>query len=250
VALSRADKRALARRTTPTSRSRLLAQLRGRQPIIAPDDYFSPEIDIARRATERGFGDTTEDIGISRERGAFDFTRGKQDLERQRAEGLADIGTSRTRATEDYGQAIANLQRRYGQLGQQQSEQAGAQGVRHGGTLRASLKRRTENQALERRPIDTGQQRFLADLSTRQTRFGQGIDRSLGDLGLDYGRQFGEQGDVTRQERRVRRELPISMYDLDLQNIGAAVQSGFVPTGGVAPKPKRRPRHELRRRRR
>ena len=245
MALTAAQRRALARRTTPTSKARLRSRFAGEQPVINPEDFFVPEVDIARRALNRGYGDTIEDFGIGRERGSFDFARGQQDLRRQEGEGLADIGTSRTRGTEDYGQAIAGLQRRYGQLGQQQNEQAGTQGVRRGGTLHSSLKKRTENQALDRQPIDTGQQRFLQDLGTQQTRLQEATQRGVGDLGLDYERQFGSQGDLTRQERRVRREFPISNYDLDLQNVGAAVNSGFIPPSKVrqtVKKPKRKKR--------
>jgi hypothetical protein len=220
--LSASDRAAYNRRTTPTSRSRFLEALRARQPQIGPNDFFVPEIDIARRALERGYGDRLEDFGINRERGAFDFTRGQQDVTRQRDEGVAD------------------MQRRYKQQAQTQFEQAGLQGVRRGGTLAAAAKRRTENQQLEQQPVDTQQSRFLQDLGTRETRLRESADRSLGDLSLGYERQFGAQGDLTREEGRVRREFPISQYDLDLQGVGAAVNAGFVPS--AAPKPKKKKR--------
>jgi hypothetical protein len=238
--LSASDRAAYNRRTTPTSRSRFLEALRARQPQIGPNDFFVPEIDIARRALERGYGDRLEDFGINRERGAFDFTRGQQDVTRQRDEGVADIGTSRTRGTEDYTRALEAMQRRYKQQAQTQFEQAGLQGVRRGGTLAAAAKRRTENQQLEQQPVDTQQSRFLQDLGTRETRLRESADRSLGDLSLGYERQFGAQGDLTREEGRVRREFPISQYDLDLQGVGAAVNAGFVPS--AAPKPKKKKR--------
>jgi hypothetical protein len=55
------------------------------------------------------------------------------------------------------------LTRQYGQLGRNQLQGANQAGVIRGGALLQSAAKRAENQAIDRQPLDTNFQRFLAD---------------------------------------------------------------------------------------
>ena len=177
-------------------------------------DFFIPEVDIARRATRRGAEDLIGagglegaplggDLGTRLRRLHEDLALGRGNLDRELTEGTADYNTN-----------IAGIQRRFDQLALNQSDAGRAAGLK-GGYQRAAEGTRAENQALTRAPVDTGFSRFR-----------EGLERARGELATRFER---ESTDIGTEAGRVRREGNIAFGDLDLQEIGAAIASGYQP---------------------
>lgn len=190
-----------------------------------PVSTYDPAIDASERAAQRGFGDLTLDTATGNTRAASNYGIGLEAINRQRGYGLADLSrseargnedigfqrsdiergygrnvadvnrgyarnltdllTSRTRGTEDYGVNIAGVERQFHQLAGRQAQSAAAAGVAAGGPLLQALQKRTENEALTRKPIDTGYDRFMSDSSLAESRLGEDKSTSLTRLGED-----------------------------------------------------------------
>lgn len=190
-----------------------------------PVGTYDPAIDASERAAQRGYRDLRTDIGTANTRAASDYaiglsdigrqrdygmadllrsdTRGREDIGTQRADlernygrnvddvnrsygrNLADLLTSRTRGTENYNADVQTLGRNYVRLGQGQGQGAAAAGVSAGGALAQALAKRTENEAIDRKPIDTNYSRFMADSNLTESRLGEDKTTSLGRLAED-----------------------------------------------------------------
>lgn len=230
-------------------------------PTSPPPGFYDPAIDAQVRASSRGLADLFADTSTARLRGANDHTTARDDIFRQRDEGLADLlsGYNRgladsqlgeTRLGEDHSTAVENLMRSYTRLGGQQAQLASMAGL--GGSAAAqSASKRSANEALDQAPIDTGYQRNLADLltgrqrmtedyGTNVTRTTQAADRGAGQLDLGWGRQ---QEDWQTQTDRAQRENTFFGQDANQQKWFQAKQAGYVaPSKPKAAKPKRKGR--------
>lgn len=272
---------------------------------LPPPAYYDPAIDSQERASRRGLAQLLADIALERARGESDLGLARGDLTRERDEALADLlrdyqrqGTqfdwqrqdldrgynrslfdldrdygrgmedsqlSESRLREDYGTALEGLQRQYGLLAGRQAQLASAAGVGSGGVFAAAAQRRAENQAWDRRPIDTSFDRGLADLMTDRSRLTEdygttrgrltedyqtGVDRmgtqrswldqdyqqasqrardaaerGLGQLNLAWDRQVQDWG---RQEQRAQDEQRFFSRDADQARWWQARQAGYV----------------------
>ncbi len=221
------------------------------QPPPVPTGSYDPALDAQLRAGQRGLGDLTDDAQLGGTRGLVDFglgqddinrgwARNQQDIERglsrgqasltqsrdrgladlgqSRERGLADLGTSRARGGEDYGRAVAMLTRQYAQLGDRQQEQQNAAGVLRGGAALQAATKRSENEALDRQPLDTNFSRFNADNDQARGRLVADTDQARTRLGEDY----------TQSEQELRENAFISAArggedkDLGLGRLGSA----------------------------
>lgn len=245
-------------------------------PSRPPAGTYDPALDAQERAAQRGYQDLLADI--ERQRG-YDYTdtydptigsiaeltrgrddsllnlnrgleRGVFDLTRSRDRGLQDIGTSRTRGEEDYGRSVEELQRNFRILGGQQTEAARAMGVQRGGALAQSARKRAENEAFERVPLDRGIARLRQDLTRDETRLGEDFTTQKGRIDQDYWTNIlrldrdynvdvqrantnyarGEEGRGVQQSR-AGRELGEYRLDTNQQRFFQATQSGYeLPT--------------------
>jgi hypothetical protein len=171
----------------------------------------------------------------------------REDLSRQLSRGQADLGLARGRGTEDYNRNVAMLTRQYGQLGRNQLQATNQAGVISGGALLQSAAKRSANQAIEREPMDTNYQRFLADntqagqrmqedYNTQSARGADAASLQLGQLGLDYappdannplgGRRFQ---DRTTQLTQAQREQAFFGQDVNAMKAFQASGSGWDP---------------------
>lgn len=245
---------------------------RAYQPPLPPAGSYDPALDAQRAAAARGLLDLTQDVGTANLRGTVDYglqrddigrasTRGVEDLnsqqdglERSFGRNMTDLGTARTRTGEDYTRNVQMLTRSYQQLGNRQGQQMRATGVAGGGAALQAARKRAENMALDKQPMDTNLDRFNADNTLAQQRLGQdrqvglnAIGRSRGRLGEDtdlaYGKLAltsappGAQGpfggrefqDRTTQLTRAQREASAFGLDLDAQRLYQAAGAGWVP---------------------
>jgi hypothetical protein len=195
-----------------------------------------------RLSTDLGLGLT--DIGTQRNRLGEDYTTGVGQVEQSYGRSLADLLTARKQGGEDYNANVGNLQRSYDRLGVQQGETARKAGaLSTGGAFAQADRKRAENQALDRAPIDTAFQRFneasalsesrlgedkqtsLNDLLRGFTRGNQDLDTGTGQLGLNYNRSFE---DLTGQQTRAEREA--AAFGLDTAEARQAQYGGPVVT--------------------
>lgn len=207
-------------------------------PFRAPFGSYDPALDAAERASGRGLSDLMEDIGRQNERDQNDYTTSLGDIGRSRDETIADlqarldrsvgdIDRNRARATEDYQRNVTGLARQFSQLANRQSQQArqsGNVGATSGGVLAQALRKRTENQAIAKQPLDTGYQRTTADLDSQRQRIiddvhtnaQRAIDaagRQSGKLSLGLNRDLQDRLKV--QGPRAQREY--GQFQLDTQ---------------------------------
>ncbi len=233
----------MARRRTTIGRTVGRPQVRGfgsaRQPVPfrAPPGSYDPGLDAAERASQRGLADLLEDTGTANTRDFRDYTQGAGDLNRQRDEGLADLlqgrgrferdlGTARTRgvadfeqskgrllgdytqstarAGEDYGRNIGELDRGYGRLRDQQGQAAQQAGAASGGALAQAVRKRTENQAWDRAPIDTNFKRGNQDRDENYKRQTDDVNEGMRRQGADWDTQeWDRRADWSQQQQRL-----------------------------------------------
>jgi hypothetical protein len=247
-------------------------------PIVRPPaGTYDPALDAQMRAAERGFQDLRIDTEQGNERAntnyyqslgdinqrdteqSFDFQQQADATDRSFSRSLSDLLRDRARGGEDYGEAIKGLQRNYQRLGNVQAEQATASGQTQGGALAAALRARTENEAIERKPIDTNFQRFTQDSATAEARNREDFALSNADINRRWQRASGDlqraRGDAAQsyqygvsdramQLARGSRELGFYGQDVNAQRLYQATSSGLynppaAPAKKKAPKKKR-----------
>jgi hypothetical protein len=193
--------RVISRRNQPTTLgSRFASWTPFRMPSRPPSGSYDPALDSQQGAAQRGFADIQQDTEQAGQRANTDWTTDRTAATTQRGYGLEDFGTQRantersygrsladlltsrargtedfaqgrTRATQDRDTTFGNISRGYSRLGAQQGEQVAARGVAQGGTLAAALAARTQNEGLDRQPVQQGFDRFMADNSRDEGRF-------------------------------------------------------------------------------
>lgn len=196
------------------------------QPFRAPLGSYDPGLDAAERASGRGLIQLITDLGDARDRAAAQYGWGQEDITRGRDEALGDLdsrnqrfgrdlGTARqrggedyttgkTRLSEDFQSSLASLARNYQRLGNSQRQGATAAGVQAGGALRQAARKRAENQAWDRKPIDTGFARGNQDLDTGWNRQQQDWNTRESDWNTDYQTDRGRITDgATRNSARL-----------------------------------------------
>jgi hypothetical protein len=199
-------------------------------PARPPTGLYDPALDAQERAAGRGYSDLQQDTdrdrqrlssnyAIQRGRAERDYGRGVEDIDfaqggRTISHGrtLADLLLSRTRGTEDYTRATADVGRRFGQLGRQQTNAASVQGVSRGGTLAASMAARGANRGREQEGLDITHRRQ-----------GEDIDRGTSRENEDYGRDIGRFGTL-------RTRLNQDVYDPELGQL-AELQTNYAYGG-------------------
>lgn len=196
---------------------------------LPPFLTFDPGISAKIRASERGLEDIETDVGAkrhfanrdlaealrgirtstARSRGSLNrsFTRGQRKLGEQET----DVRQKATRANQDFDTQLADIGRRFAQLGQRQREAANAAGVIGGGTSAAAAAARAQNQRLAERPIHTARQRVEDDLATALRRIGTARE----DLGEDLSREIRQlHQDRDRERKLVRRQTGRARFSL------------------------------------
>jgi hypothetical protein len=182
-------------------------------PFNAPAGSYDVGLDAAVRGSNRGLADLITDAGRDQERADYQTQWGRDDITRQRDEGLGDLDTQNTRFTrdmgtnrqrggedytkgkgrlsQDYQSTIAGLLRNYDRLGQSQRQQAAGAGYsgQGGGAVAQAARKRAENQAWDRKPVDTNFQRGNEDMDTGWNRQQQDWNTAESDWGADYGTQ-------------------------------------------------------------
>lgn len=221
------------------------------QPPPIPSGYYDPALDAQRDAASRGLLNNEQDIGLAGRRSQEDltfdtgqieqgYTRGLQDLTTGRDRGIEDLGYARSDEGVDYGRNIEALTRSYGQLGRRQAEQARKYGVTSSGIALLSAAKRNENQALERRDIDTGHERATRGFDVAGRRIGEDFSTGSGRLGEDrttaLGRtsQLYDRGVADRGTALSRARSEDTFFGLDVgqQKQYQAQQAGYdAPTG-------------------
>jgi hypothetical protein len=178
------------------------------RPPAPPAGSYDPALDSQLAAARRGLSDLQGQVGTQQARDVTDYAAQQQAIARQSgynaadlgqslSRGQADLGTSRTRGTEDYNRNVQMLTRQYQQLGRSQLQGINQSGVIRGGALLQAAAKRTENQGIDRQPIDTNYNRFLADntqagqrlqedYNTQSARGAEATQTQLGSLALDY----------------------------------------------------------------
>ena len=186
---------------------------------LKPTGYYDPSIDAQERATGRGLSDLIGDTYRGNERGTSDFTLGMGDIGRQRADLQADYQRSMARGDEDYGEGVGDLERnymrnqtdlltnrsqtgedyqksltdltrQYTRLANNQGQKSRQMGVMpgQGGFAAQAGRKRAENQALDRAPMDTNFNRAMAASSLSESRLGEDRTENLSDMLRSYER--------------------------------------------------------------
>jgi len=175
-----------------------------------PPGTYDPALDAQERAAGRGLGDFVLDTEQTRGRNLTDFVLGTQDIARQRTEfgediaterqgvetsfgrSLTDLLTERTQTGEDYTRNLSQLQRNFDILGSQQKQSINAAGLSSGGASAQAQRKRAENQAWEKAPIDTGFKRFGEASALAEGRLGEDKATTLAGILRSEGRGYGE----------------------------------------------------------
>jgi hypothetical protein len=202
-------------------------QNRGK-PLSPPPGSYDPNLDIQEGQANRGLGNLLENLDVTGDRALEDYgignaafdVQGKRNQEDyDTAKGLtergyarqgADLSTALKQGGEDYGTNVAGLQRQYKQLGDQQGGQQRQAGAFAGsGAAIQAARKRVENEAYDRAPIDTAYSRFKEGNALAQTRLGedQTSDMSTLDRQLHRGEDditVGRGGLVTACAERTR----------------------------------------------
>lgn len=196
-----------------------------------PAGTYDPTLDADYAAAQRGYGDTQQDTEKAGQRASSQYDLDKQSVSLGASRSLSDLLSARVQAHEDNAKAVADTSRNYGILGNTQAQQAGAAGVLSGGTLRAALAKRTENEGRDQAALKTAIDRFDAASGTSEGRLNEDTARQLASLGLDYG--YGEDD---RQDSldRAGRELGFFGADTDAQRLYQAIQNGYDPVAAKA----------------
>ena len=207
------------------------------QPTMPPPGTYDPTIDIQLGQAQRGYGDLTTDFtrdwgepgtALSGRMGE-DYKSALGRLTQQRDWQTSDFDTQLSRGGQDFASAIANLRRSYDRLGNSQRQSAAAAGVASGGALAQALRKRTENEAWDRKPIEEGWSRLQADIATNRERATTQFDWQTGDLKTNYLRG-GE--DASLGLARGGREL--AQYGIDASRL-ANYSAGVVTPPATAP---------------
>ncbi len=163
---------------------------------------------------DRSKSRSTQDLGLSRDRGMENInlgeSRGLEDLGVSRSRGLEDFQLQEQRGNRDLDTQLNTLFRESDILGQRQGQDINAAGVLRGGTSRAAAKKRAENLAFAREPIDTARTDLMGDLQ-----------RGRGRLEEDYGTQSGR---LTADAQQDRGRL-LQDYGIDVQRLGEDYES-------------------------
>lgn len=202
------------------------------QPPQPPAGSYDPALDSQKQAAGRGLLDMRQDLETQGTRALSDYGTGTEALGRNYQDSLNQTGAARTRENEDYSRNVGLLTRRYGQLGDQQTEQANAAGVINGGALLQSAAKRSENQGIEQTGLDTAHRRTLEDLTAREASVTADEGAQAGQLALTLNRG-GE--DRTTQLQRALRENSAFGLDLNAQRAYQAAGSGWAPPGRGQP---------------
>lgn len=197
-------------------------------PVNPPPGTYDPSIDAQVRASGRGYGDLSQDYTVGKTRAQDDYLVATGDLTTSRDRSLSDLLAARSRAGEDYNANIAGLDRSYLRLGDQQTQAANAAGVLGGGVLAQALAKRTANEAIDRAPIDTNYNRYLADSQTQESRLGQDYAENADKLSLGLDRAYGTGGDQTIALARAGRENTQLGIDATEARWGQARGTGYV----------------------
>ena len=193
-----------------------------------PSGTYDPSLDAALRGANRGFGDLEADRGTQDLRSAADLDIFKYGLNTQRERLTSDVGTSRKRLTEDYTSNTQALARRYMQQGQGQAQSAQAAGAAGGGALAQALLKRTANQGIDQKGLDTSRDRGLSDLQSQQDRGMADLQRSWDQAKLTHDRGVEDRDQTVR---RGGRELGAFTTDTAEQRAFMAGQSGWENRG-------------------
>jgi hypothetical protein len=240
------------------------------KPPPVPTGSYDPALDAQYGASQRGLADLgfdaernrlrlTSDYGVNTQQiqqqsawGQEDLMRGSNrgafDLTQQRDRGMQDLGTARTRGDEDYQRSLAALTRDYDRLGIRQTEQQAQAGALRSGAALQAARKRAENQAWDRQPIDTSYNRFTADNAQAQQRLGQDYgtaeqrrledlfigtsrgnqqrDTALGQAALGYSRGNEDIGTGLLRGTREAQEFGL---DIEAQKRFQAAQMNYVP---------------------
>ncbi len=203
------------------------------------------DIGFSKADIERSYGRTLQDIGRSREQVNVQaqralenlgwsredvqrgFKRGKEDiqtateaLERSYGRATTDTKTARNRQATQYVSDLVGLDRQYNRLGGRQSQQAASQGVAGGGALQQAMRKRAENKAIDKEPLDRQHGYNMADAQQSLGRLGE--DRGVGLAGLARsGQRLGEDtstnlGRIGVQEGRVGQDKAFNLGGLDI----------------------------------
>lgn len=167
---------------------------RGLQDLLSAyiANYGEPGTQLGGRAGEdfqTGQANIQRNLGY----GLADVNQGADrslaDLQRSSGRSLADLLTNRGRAGQDYASNVEGLHRNFAQLGEAQTQAARAAGVQRGGALAQALAKRQANEAIDRKPMDTGFARFNQDSQLQQGRLGE--DTALGTSRIGEDRTTG-----------------------------------------------------------
>jgi hypothetical protein len=165
-----------------------------------------------------------------------DYGLQREDIIRQGFQNEQDRQLGYAREGEDYGRNVAMLERAYKIRGGQQRERANQYGVLNGGAALQGARKRAENMALERQPMDTAHSRFQTDSATQQQRVNDTTQRSLGQLALmlappDASNPMGGRAfqDRTTQLTRAGRENTQFGIDTEAQKAFQAAGTGWDP---------------------
>lgn len=200
---------------------------------------YEPAWDAKKRAAERGEHDTLQNLGTERHFGekdlhqaltdihtsvsrkrqslGIDFNRGNEKIGNQEADVTRNAG--RTQA--DFTTKLADIARRFGELGRRQGEGANAAGVNDAGTAAASAAARARNQIRSEEPIHTGEGRLKEDLNTALNRLGT----SRGQLGQDFGIATSQLNQNRDRERSRAKQETVRLW-------GTGKPDGFIGTKG------------------
>lgn len=142
------------------------------------DQQTAYDIANARELTDYGTG--TSQIGLGLSRGREDLATQRSQLETQFGRSNADIALRRSQTDEDFQRNVEGLTRNYKNLSDSQRQQQAKAGVLRGGAMLQAAAKRTANQGLEQRDLDTSHQRQLQALTTASTRLGEDRTSQLG----------------------------------------------------------------------
>ncbi len=203
------------------------------------------DIGFSKADIERGYGRNMQDIGRSREQVNVQsqralenlgwskedvqrgFKRGKEDiqtateaLERSYGRATDDTKKTRNRQATQYVQDLVGLQRQYNRLGGRQSQQAASQGVAGGGALMQAMRKRAENQAIDKEPLDRQHGYNMDDAQQSLGRLGEDRGTGLSALARS-GQRLGEDtstnlGRIGVQEGRVGQDKAFNLGGLDI----------------------------------
>jgi hypothetical protein len=204
------------------------------QPPPIPSGYYDPALDAQRDAATRGLNNTQQDVGLAGRRAGEDYGLDPSDptygysavggIEQGFARNTQDLGTARANEGVDYGRSVEMLTRNYRQLGRQQGEQARKYGVTSGGVALLSAAKRSENQGLEQRDLDTTHQRAVQGFDTAGTRLGEDRTNALGQALTGYNRGVADRGTSLG---RARAEDTFYGTDVGAQKLYQAQQAGY-----------------------